>query len=189
MTPVLWILSGTALTLLLVFIWSVRSMTGNRKGLGQLEEQVDSHVQYFPQIQQALSSEDYEFLVAQGSVELAKRTKRERRAVAGQFLDALRAEFKHLLRQARVITSLSPEVAPMQEFERLRLAAMFECRLQFVRLRLFAGTAPLHDFHSLSDVVSRLSVRMEAAMRELGERAALATEMLSTMERRDVHLS
>jgi hypothetical protein len=189
MTPFLWILSGTVLVLLVLFIWSLRGISRTRKGLGPLEDRVSSHVQYFPQIQQALSFADYEFLVANGGPELARRTKRDRRKVAAQFLDALQAEFKHLLRQAREIAALSPEVAPMQEFERLRLTAMFEFRLQFMRLRLFAGTAPVHDFNALSNVVSRLSVRMEGAMRELGERAALATEMLSTIERSDVHLS
>jgi len=41
----------------------------------------------------------------------------------------------------------------------------------------------------LSDLVSGLSVRMEIAMNELGERAALAAEMASSLDGRGPHVA
>jgi argininosuccinate lyase len=42
----------------------------------------------------------------------------------------------------------------------------------------------LPQLDGLGDMVSGLSVRMEEAMKELGERAALAAELASSLNRR-----
>jgi hypothetical protein len=78
----------------------------------------------------------------------------------------------------------SPQVAAIQEFERLRLTAKFAWRYQMIRLRLLAGLAPMTQLDGLSNLVSGLSVRMEAALKELGERAAVAAELASSIDRR-----
>jgi hypothetical protein len=185
----LWLVPSSILALVLLLWWSLRGKPGQRAAPRQVEERATSHVQYIPQVQQAFSSEDYHFLLRRGGPNLARGTERERRKVATAFLVALRGEFKQLLRLARVIAALSPEVAPLQEAERLRLAIAFECRWQLMRAEVRLGATPLRELRGLSDAVSRLSVQMETAMKELGERAALATEMMSAVEGRDVHLS
>jgi hypothetical protein len=43
--------------------------------------------------------------------------------------------------------------------------------------------------NAVSTLVSRLAVRMEAAMKELGERAALAAELASAADRGDVDVA
>jgi hypothetical protein len=96
----------------------------------------------------------------------------------------VRGDFHSLLRMARVIAVLSPEVAAVQEFERLRLTAKFNWQYQLIRWKLLAGFATLPQLDGLSNLVSALSVRMEAAMKELGERAALAAELASSLNRR-----
>lgn len=189
MTPALWLVSGTTVALLLLLVWALRGGRQSRGAPGRLEDGVESHVQYIPQIQQALSDEDRQYLLTKGGARLMKAAERDRRKAAGEFLDALQSEFHKLLRLASIVAALSPEVEPMQEFERLRLTAVFQCRLQFVRARLLMGNTPSRELGELSDVVSRLNVRMEAAMRLLGERAALAADMLSAVERGDVQLS
>jgi hypothetical protein len=189
MTPALWLVSGITVALLLLLVWALRGGRQSRGTPGRLEDGVESHVQYIPQIQQALSVEDRQYLLTKGGAHLMKAVERERRKATGEFLDALNGEFHRLLRLARVVAALSPEVEPMQEFERLRLTAVFQCRLQLVRARLTMGSAPSRELGELSDVVSRLNVRMESAIRILGERAALAADMLSAVERGDVQLS
>jgi hypothetical protein len=189
MTPALWLVSGTTAALLLLLVWALRAGRQSRDGFGRLEDGVESHVQYIPQIQQALSEEDRQYLLAKGGAHLLKVVERDRRKATGEFLDALQSEFHRLLRLVSIVAALSPEVEPMQELERLRLMAVFQCRLQLVRARLRMGSAPSRELGELSDVVSRLNVRMEAAMRMLGERAALAANMLSAVERGDVQLS
>jgi hypothetical protein len=189
MTPALWLVSGTTVALLVLLVWALRGGRRSRGASGRLEDDVESHVQYIPQIQQALSGEDRRYLLNKGGAHLMKAVERDRRKAAGEFLDALQTEFHRLLRLASIVAALSPEVEPIQEFERLRLTAVFQCRMQLVRARLRVGNAPSRDLGELSDVVSRLNVRMETAMRILGERAALAADMLSAVERGDVQLS
>jgi len=58
-----------------------------------------------------------------------------------------------------------------------------------VRLQLRAGLIPILGLDGLSDLVSGLSVRMETAMNELGERAALAAEMASSLDGRGPHVA
>jgi hypothetical protein len=87
------------------------------------------------------------------------------------------------LRMARAIAALSPEVVAVREFERLRLTAVFAWRYQVIRWRLLTGLAPMSQLAGLSDLVSGLSVRMEMAVQELGERAAAAAELASSMNR------
>jgi hypothetical protein len=113
--------------------------------------------------------------------------KRERRNVALAYLFALRGDFDSLLCTARVIAVLSPEVAAMQEFERFRLTVNFLWRYRIIRLGVWAGYVPLPQMDGLNNLISGLSVRLEAATKELGERAALVAEMVSSPDRRRVH--
>jgi hypothetical protein len=188
-TPFLYLVCGAAAILLILLAWALRGSSGRRGRSGFLEEQARSNIQYFPQIQQALSKADREFLFAKGGPELAREALRERRKAALDFVSALDDEFSRLLRLARVIAALSPEVAPMQEFERVRLSVVFHWRLQTIRVRLAMGAAGRPELSVVSNIVSRLSVRIETAMKEFGERATLAAEMASAIERRDVHLT
>jgi hypothetical protein len=51
-----------------------------------------------------------------------------------------------------------------------------------IRIEFLFGFAPLPELGSLSDVVSRLSIRLETAMNNLGERAALAAKLASSLD-------
>src|SRR5258708_38745218 len=75
---------------------------------------------------------------------------------------------------ARVIAVLSPELDAIHEFERLRLTAKFAWQYEMIRWRLLAGVAPGPQLNGISDLVSGVSGRMEAAMKKLGERAAIS---------------
>jgi hypothetical protein len=153
-----------------------------------LEELGQRHVTYLPQIRQAFATTDYEFLSEKASREVQRRVRRERRSVALAYLAALRGNFQSLLRMARVIAALSPEVVAVQEFERLRLTGMFAWRYQMIRWRLWTGLAPMTQLDGLSNLVSGLSVRLEMAVQELGERAAAAAELASSMNRRGLDI-
>jgi len=182
---------GFVLVLILAFGWALRTpgrLRKLRRDARPLEAGRERHVTYLPQIRQALAQPDYEFLSARGSREVRRRVRRERLHVALSYLAALREDFQSLLRMARVIAVLSPEVAAAHEFERLRLTAEFNWRYQWIRCRLFLGFAPLPQLDGLSNLVSNLSVRIETAMKELGERAALAAELASSLDHGGVDL-
>lgn len=168
---------------LLLFAWSMRKT--HRRGRAPadsdaLQESGRGHVAHLPQIRQALGEADLEYLSQKAPGVLARRARKERRRVALDYLLAVREDFEGLLRLAKIIAVLSPEVAVVQEFERVRLAAKFTWRYELIRMQLRAGLAPLPRLDALSDFVSSMSVRMETAMKELGERAALAAELASS---------
>ena len=115
------------------------------------------------------------------------RVSRERRRVALSYLAALRQDFEELMHISRVIAALSPQIGVAQEFERLRLRVSFLWRYRVIWLSLRAGFAPLPQLSALSNLLSGYSVRLEEAMKEMGERAALVAEMVSSPDRRRIH--
>jgi hypothetical protein len=165
-------------------LWKPRERKNLSSDPRRLEQQDQHHTNYLPQIRQALAAADYDFLSKKTSRGTQRRVRRERLNVALGYLGALRGDFENLLRMARAIAVLSPEVAVAHEFERLRLTVEFACRCQMIRWKLWTGMTPLAQLSSLSDLVSGLTVRLEQAMKELGERAAVAAELASSMNRR-----
>ena len=187
MSVTLFLFFGFVAILLLGLGWALREPRERRKlqtDPRSLDEDGERHVTYLPQIRQALAPMDFDFLFKSASRELQRRVRRERLGVALAYLAAVRGDFQRLLRTARVIAVLSPEVAAVHELERLRLTAKFAWQYQMIRWKLLAGFAPLPQLDGLSNLVSGLSVRMEAAIKELGERAAAAAELASSVNRR-----
>jgi len=147
------------------------------------------HVELLPQIRQALAQEDQEYLSRMGAGDLRRRLDKERRRIALSYLKALRGDFESLLRIARIIAALSPETGVGQELERLKLTAIFLWKYSIVQLALRLGGAPLRGVLALSNHISGLSVRLEATLKAMGERAAQAGEMISPSDRGRVHFS
>jgi hypothetical protein len=180
----LYVMCGGAVSLTLLLLWVLRKPAGSKRNPWNLDDNM-SHIQYFPQMLQALSLADERYLAARAGSDMARTVRMERRRILFAYLASLQEEFQRLTQLARVIASLSPEVAGRQEFERLRLNIVFLYRLQIVRAKLRFGAPVLPDLGEVSNLVSAVRVRMDAAMKELGERAALAAEMASAMDRRD----
>jgi hypothetical protein len=173
--------------LLILFAWSVRAPVRPASSSAQADAADEcgrTHMTYLPQIRQAFAETDFDFLLKNASREVLRRVRLERRNVALAYLAALRDDFDSILRMARAIAVLSPELAAVQEFERIRLTAKFAWQYQMIRWSVLAGMAPVRQLHGLSDLVSGLNVRIEAALKELGERAAVAAELASSMNRR-----
>ena len=183
---------ATVVLLLLLLALALRgsgAQAKGAKGLGPLEESNWAHVNFLAQIRQALASEDDEFLMRTAPSSLRPRVRRERRRVALRYLSAMRQDFESLLRTAKIIAALSPGIGVGQEFERLLLGMKFLWRFRLVQLALYAGYAPLPQVNELGNLISGLSVRLEGAMKALGERAALVGEMASSGDRGRVGLT
>jgi hypothetical protein len=177
--------------LLLLFVWALRRPRDGKHGaddLAAIDDCGQRHIAFLPQIQQALAPEDLEYLARRRSVKLARQVRKERRGAALCYIAALHTEFQSLLRLARVVAALSPEVGAAHEFERLRLSVQFSCRYQLLRVMLRLRMVPVPQLSGLSNLVSAFAIRMEGAMKELGERAALAAELASSIERRGINL-
>lgn len=98
------------------------------------------------------------------------------------YLESLRSDFDQLLRIARVVALLSPEISSSHESERLRLSVLFRIRFEVVRLRIRFGGAAMPQLASLGEMVTSLAIRMETAMQTLGEQAALAANLALTSD-------
>jgi hypothetical protein len=185
------LLFGIVATLLLLLAWALRD-PGKLPESGAIANAFERsdrlHVNFLPQIRQALDTADYEFLEGKGAPVLQRRVRRERRDVALEYLSSLRQDFQGLLRMARIIAVLSPEIVVVQEFERLRLTVKFLWRYEMIRMKLRVGFLSLPQLDALGNLISGLSVRLEKAIKELGERAALAAELASPPDRRGIGL-
>jgi len=169
--------------LLFLAIRPTRQGQPERPHLEAGDESTRQHATYFSVIRQALSQEDLAFLARRGPGRLVRRAHKDRQRIALLYLADLHSDFERLLRLARVIAVLSPEVPASHEYERLRLTIRFVWRYQLVRAGLYVGLLLLPQLSGLSQLVSELAFRMECAMRDLGERAAVATELASTLNR------
>ena len=167
--------------LLLVASRSTRRGRRRSGGLAVLDS-APQHLCNMGPIRRSQDAADLDYTASRGGRELAKRLRRERHDVSLLYLDALRADFEQLLRIARVVALLSPEVSSSHEYERLRLSVQFKVRFQFVKLRLMFGDAAMPQVAALGEMVSTLAIRMETAMQTLGERAALAANLALTSE-------
>lgn len=134
------------------------------------------HYIYFPQVRQALSGADTDFLLESATPEIAKRAIRERRQVARKFLQGLREDFSNLEKLGRMIAALSPEVSREQETQRILLSLKFQLLYSLVVLRLSMGDAPLPQVERLTGLVGQLASRMDAAM---GQITALSAGQLA----------
>jgi len=186
----LWLLFGFAVLLMLLLAWVLRDpreLAQPDADLGNAEDLDQRHVTYFPQVRQAMAAEDSTFLSSRASQVLARRVQRERRKIALAYLACLRGDFLKLWRLARVIASMAPQVGAAQELERLQLGLAFSWRYEMIRVKFLLGFAPLPELGSLSEVVSRLSIRLETAMKDLGERTALTTKLASSLDGRGLN--
>lgn len=182
-------LAGFGALLLILLVWVLldpRKRTARNDDMGLAAEFDRRHVIYFPQVRQALAAEDFAFLASRGSREMIRRVHKERRKIALTYLSWLRSDFLKLWRLARVIASMSSQVGAAQEFSRLRLGLAFSLRYEMVRIKFLFGSAPLPELGALSDLVSRLASRLETAMKDLGERAALAAKLASNLDGRSL---
>lgn len=180
---------GAVALLALLVVWALRRPRQTENvalDLSCLEESEWRHATLYSAIRQALGEADLAFLTSHGRG-LAKRVRAERRQVALSYLRFLRSDFEKLVEIARVIARLSPQVAAAQELERAWLRAGFLWRYRIIWLSLQAGFAPLTQLNDLSSLLSGYSVRLEEAMRQLGERAALIAEVASTPDRRRIN--
>jgi hypothetical protein len=130
------------------------------------------HYRYFPQIRQALSAEDADYLSQNAPPKVAQQALRERRKVARNFVDGLHEDFSNLERLGRIVAALSPEVSRHQEAERLLIALKFRMVYSLVRLRLAAGTLPIAQLQHLTGLVGRLAARMDESMAEISALSA-----------------
>lgn len=176
--------AGFAVALAAVLVWTLRSAHRRRRpgGLSVLES-APQHLCNMGPIRRSQHPADLLYVTSRGGRALAKRLKRERKNIALLYVNSLRSDFEQLLRIARVVALLSPEISSSYEYERLRLSALFRLRFALVKFRFMFGDAAMPQLTSLGEMVTSLAIRMETAMETLGERAVLAANVALQSER------
>jgi hypothetical protein len=165
---------GLAFALLL--LWLLRP----RKHSGRADAPIDlalktgfpKHFQYFPQIRQALSAGDDQYLREVAPPEVAQQVFRERRAVARNFLRGLHEDFSSLERLGRMVASLSPVISRKQESERILVGIQFRLLYGLVWLHLSTGRMPLGQIEQLTELIGMFALRMEQAMAQISALSA-----------------
>ena len=168
---------SVAIAIFSVILWLLRPRRGAPKaGQSKMDLKMESflprHCRYFPQVRQALSASDEEYLDRVAPRDVAQTAHRKRRAVARKFLAGLREDFSNLERLARMVAALSPVISSEQETERLILGMKFRLLYVWVWLRLSTGRAPMEQIEQLTGLVGRLATRMEQAMAAVGALSA-----------------
>ena len=189
MNLTLVLIFGAVAVLMALLIYALRRPDEDPGLSDEIEGIADpgrAHATYFPVIRQAMSAQDFAFLTSKAQSPLARRAQKERQRIAILYLADLRADFQRLLRLARIVAVLSPEVAASHEFERLKLSVIFMYRYGLILAALYAGWLLMPQLYGLSEMVSELAYRMETSMKELGERAVVAMELASTLNRRSL---
>jgi hypothetical protein len=163
-----------AVVLFVLLLWILnppkhRADSSNRFPVDtRVEKLLPVHYQYFPQIRQALSPSDDQYLRERAPAAEAKEALRTRRKVARRFLSSLREDFVNLERLARMIAAFSPVVSRQQEMERVVLGLKFRVLYAQVWLRLSVGRVPVENMEHLTGLVGKLAMRMEQAMAVIG---------------------
>jgi hypothetical protein len=162
-----------------LLIWALSGTSEKRARQGGIAVLADAprHLTNLAQIRQVLDTADLKYVTERAGPELAARLKKERRRVTLLYLKAIRQDFEQLLRIARVLAVLSPEVSGAHDYQRLRLALTFRCKFQLVKLQVTIGRVALPEVTALGQMVTSLALEMELAMEKLGERAALAADL------------
>jgi hypothetical protein len=174
------------LVLVVLLAWALRPPKRRSMDASQVFEALSEQRHYacLPQILQALRQEDTDYLNDRGRNDLIRRLRMERKRIALRYLGRLEEDFEILLEASRILAALSPEVIPMQEYERFKLNLRFAffCRCLSWRLRL--GLQPWGAFGAISDMAGDITLQLEAATASLGERASMASEFPLFLEKR-----
>ncbi len=163
-----------ALVLLAVLLWLLLEKPEPRR-LPQatprlaVEELFPLHCRYFPQVRQALSPADREYLRERASLRIRRHAHGERQRVARQFLAGLSEDFSRLDRLGRTVAALSPEVSRKREAERLWLGVRFRVLYRVAQLQLLAGSVSIPQLTQLTDLIGSLASQIEARMAALEE--------------------
>ncbi len=142
------------------------------------------HAFRLPQILQSLQPSDTEFLEGRGKHGLRRRIRSERKQIALRYLNRLEEDYETLLEASRILAVMSPEVVPIQEWERLRLSMRFARNCFLMRLRLRAGLASSKGFGRISDMATTMSFRLESASTQFAVQTALNSEPSSVTDGR-----
>jgi hypothetical protein len=173
MTPSLILFIAVAVALVLVLAWVARPPKSKILNVEEVFRILaeERHYARLPQILQALQEEDTEYLRQRGHAVLVNHVRRERKQIVIRYLDYLEEEFRVLIEASRILAKLAPQLTTLRELDRLKKNLQFAWCCKYLRLRLRLGMQPWDAFNTISDMAGAMTLQLEAAMAQLGEKA------------------
>jgi len=170
--PSVFLFSLVTLALLGALYWVSHRMSKDRGAAHLLEtlsaeDLLPHHYKYFPQIRQALSTEDSRFLTLRAAPGIRRSARRARRRAALGFMYGLREDYNRLDRLARTLNALAPSASSRREVERIGLFLQFNFHWTLVWFSLWTGATPLVRIRGLADLIGSLAARLETHMAAL----------------------
>jgi len=145
-----------------LLLWRPRAARGHSRPPAPAEF-FPVHCRYFPQVRQALSSDDAIYLSGRASDAVCRRWNKGRRRAGRLYLAGLRQDFARLNRLARLLAVLSPKVRARQEGELLLLNLRFQILYETVVFRIALGQPAAEDLGRLASLIGGLGSRLEQA--------------------------
>jgi hypothetical protein len=136
---------------------------------------------------QSLREDDSGFLSRSGHEDLARQLYRDRKRIALSYLTYLEQEYQLLLELSRLLVKIAPEVSLLDEFQRFRLNVRFVLCCRYLGWKLRLGLQPWNSFTTLSDMEGNMTLQLEMATTQIGERAAIAADFPLFLEDRRRH--
>ncbi len=173
----LTVFAGLALLLLVVLLWLLLKQPDARRlpeGALKLpiEDLLPLHCRHFPQVRQALSPADREYLRERAAPRIRRQWRAERRQVTQRFLAGLQEDFLRLERLGRMVAALAPQVSRKREFERVWLGLRFRVLYRVVRLELAVGSISVPQLERLTGLIGSLAAQIQTTMATLEEASA-----------------
>ncbi len=127
------------------------------------------HFRYYPQIRQALSETDWEYLAKRAPAASRRRWKEERRRVVRGFLAGLKEDYVRLEKLGRTVASLSPALNQELERERFWLGVRFRVCIAVLRAAPLGSRWTLRLLDRTAATVGSMAEKTTAAMYALSE--------------------
>jgi hypothetical protein len=133
------------------------------------------HCRFFPQVRQAFSSEDTDYLASRASPGVRRSWEHSRRKARRLYLAGLGEDFARLNRLSRLLSLHSPRVEMRQEANLLWLNLRFQLLYGMVLLRILMGQSAAEDLGQIASLVGGLGSRLEQAALALNSPAGAVT--------------
>ncbi len=141
--------------------------TGGRRQ-DRMEDLLALHAQHFPQLRQALTTLDDDYVRRKASGEIKRHLHEERRHIVRSFLAGLAQDFGRLERLMRLVRELSPTEPWVQQCQRAGSRLQFRVNYRVASLAIHsARLQSTNRLARLAELVGNLSEQVEVGMARL----------------------
>jgi hypothetical protein len=161
-------------------------MMGRRQD--RMEGLLALHAQHFPQLRQALTTLDADYVRRKTSGEIERRLREERRRIVEQFLSGLAEDFGRLERLIKMVREMSPAEPWIQQIQPAGRRFRFRSSYRIASLQIHsASLQSANRLARLTELVGNLSVQIEVGVARLHPSASGQSPQMRQRSSADPH--